>query len=229
MRTSYITGGGTNGFAPVINQSALWADRAAYQFQGNTVRFTDIGGNSGAGGGSFFFYTNTRWKATNGQALLDAVDTPNSGITGVSEQNLNPNAIIIPAGVIQGNDRLYLRIKAGKSGSTDAATINVRIGSTKTATDALIAALTMSAANRSIGCVLDLKRVDATSIIRGGANINDSMGGPANTAYPSAVTLAGGDSFDANALYLTIWQVMGGVADTITLQDYTLTLESTDS
>lgn len=219
--------------AGVINglgaQALLWANRpSATLYPGASFRFTDVGGNTGTGGGNFFFSNGTRYKAVNGSVTLDSVDTANAGVADTTEQQLNPNAILIPGGVIGGNDRLRIYLGISKSGAADTATIRLRMGPLKTTADPLLATITMATTNISLGTVLEFKRISATSLQKqGNGDTAGNYNGLSTTAYPAAVGSL--SNFDTVGQYLSITQQMTGGTEFITLQDYTLELFSTDS
>lgn len=218
------SGGILGGGIPAIT----WASRpVAASFLGAQFRFTDVGGNTGAGGGNYFYSNGVRYKAVNGEALLDAVDTANPGITGVTEQQLNPNHIVIPAAVIAGMDRLDVTCGVSKSGTTDTMVMRVRFGPLGTIADPVLATVNVAAASQSAGFSLKFKRISDTTIqLQGSANTILSYGSESGTAYAAAVTVS---AMSTTPMYMSITAQMGGTTDTPTLQDYTLKLSCTDS
>ena len=212
----------------MASPALLWSQRpSASLYPGAAFRFTDVGGHGGDGGGNYFFSNGTRYKPVNGSITLDTIDTFNTGVTGVAEQQLNPNHIIIPAGVIQGFDRIRFWLGFSKSGTTDTATLNIRLGSAGVVTDTLLAAIAIQATTLSAGFFMEFKRQSATTVQKqGSANALLSYAGESTSAYPGAVTV---QNLDTLAQYVSIGCVMGGTTDTPTLQDLTIELFSTDS
>lgn len=215
---------------PTIAGAAMtWIARpSAAAFPGTQIRFTDVGGNTGAGGGNFFFSNGTRWKPVNEDVLLDSVDTANSAVANTTEQQLNPNHIAIPAGVIGIFDRIRLYVSLSKNGTVDSATINIRFGPLGTVADPILATITsLATTNQSEGFILEFKRTAATAMQKqGNASTDLSYTGASAGAYPAAVTISNPDT---NIMYLSITSQMTTGAEVCTLQNYTLELFSTDS
>jgi len=210
-------------------QPMLWANRPdATLYPGAAFRFTDVGGNTGTGGGNFFFSNGVRYKTVNGTVTLDTIDTANAGVANTTEQQLNPNAILMPAGLLGATDRLRVYLSASKSGAADTATIRLRIGPLKTVADPLIATISMATTNISFGTLLEFKRISATSLQKqGNGDPAGNYNGMSTTAYAAAVGSL--SNFDSVGQYLSITQQMTGGTEFITIQDYTLELFSTDS
>lgn len=208
----------------------LWANRpsATTANTGRQARFIDVGGNVGTGGGNFYFSNGTRWKPMNGSIVLDSVDTPNSGIANTTEQNLNPNHIIIPPAVIGNFDRLRLWVSMSKNAASDSATIRLRFGPLGTIADPVLATVTtLATTNQSIGFLLEFKRQTSTTMQKqGNASTDVSYNGASAGAYPAAVTVS---DMDANGMYLSITSQLSAGTEIVTLQDYTLELYATDS
>lgn len=218
-------GGGTS-----ATPAMLWAARptASATNVGQQIRFTDVGGNVGTGGGNFFFSNGTRWKPVNNSVVLDSVDTPNAGLANTTEQNLNPNHIVIPAGVIGNFDRLRLWTSISKSAGTDSTTINIRFGPLGTIADPTLATITsLATTNQSLGFLLEFKRTSATAMQKqGNASTDVSYNGASVGAYPAAVTVS---NMDSTAMFLSITSQLAAGTEIVTLQDYTLELYATDS
>lgn len=231
MRTSYIAGGGASGSTPVVNQSALWANRASYQSNGNVVRFTDVGGGAaGTGLGTYWAYNSTlgRWKPQNGPVMLDGIDTANVGTAQIAIQNLNPNHAPINGGVIGGNgDRLVIAGYLGKSGTTDTYTVQFTLGSGGGTADTVIASLTMAAASRGGEFELKFKRISATSIqIQSVSGVWGSIAVESAVVQPAAVVIS---SLDSILQYIGVCVTSTGTTDAPTLADMTAFLVSSDS
>lgn len=211
--------------------TTTWANRPlpVTAYPNATIRITDVGGNTGAGGGNFFYTNATRWKPSSSSILLDSVDTPNTSVANVTEQNLNGNHIIIPAGVIGvAGDRLRIRMTLTKSAGVDSATIRVRFGPLGTIADPILLTIASLATTAlSMGVVVDFKRVSATSVQKqGSASTDNPYGGASIGAFPAAVAVS---DMDATAMYLSITSQMAAGTETVTLQDYTLEFWPTDS
>lgn len=180
------------------------------------------------GSGNLFNWDGSRFKAVNGSVLLDSIDTANSSTTATTQQNLNPNHRLIPAGVIGANDRLRIWLGASKNGTTAAITLRVHFGPLGTISDPVIATiLDLATTNVSYGTLMEFKRISATQLQKqGNGNPGDSYGGANATAYPAAVTVS---SMDTTGMYLSISSQADVSGEIVTLQDYTLELYSTDS
>lgn len=230
-----LTGG--NNFIPndpysdgVTAQAMLWADRpSALVLAGHQIRFQDVGGGaSGTGGGNLFFANGSRWKPLNGSCLLDAIDSANSAVANTTEQQLSPNRVAIPAGLLMDFDRLRIFLSSSKNGTTDTTTLRVRFGPLGTVADPALATITaLATTNQSYGTILQFKRLSATTVQKQGAgDPNASYGGPSATAYPAAVTVS---NMDTSVMFLSITSQMTGGTEVTTLQDMTVELCATDS
>lgn len=217
---------GTTSATPAM----LWAARPtpATANIGREIRFTDVGGNVGTGGGNFFFSNGTRWKPVNNSIVLDSVDTPNAGLANTAEQNLNPQHIVIPSGVIGDFDRLRLWVTMSKSAAVDSTTINIRFGPLGTIADPSLATITtLATTNQSLGVLLEFKRRSSTTMQKqGNASTDVSYSGASAGAYPAFVTTA---NMDTSPMYLSITSQLTAGTEIVTLQDYTLELYATDS
>lgn len=225
---SLITPSGV--LAGAVVPTTTWANRPlpVTSYPNATIRITDVGGNTGTGGGSFFYTNGTRWKPQSA-VLLDSVDTPNSAPANTSENQLNPNHIIVPPGVLGVNgDRLRIRMTLSKNAGAENATINLRFGPLGTTADPIIATVTtLAGANQTLGDVLDFKRTSATTLQKqGNASTDNSYGGANSGAFPAAVTIS---NLDGNGMYLSITSQVNVGAEIVTLQDYTLEFWPTDS
>lgn len=211
------------GIAPLGASVLTWANRPSLA---SNVRGAIYA--SDVGGGNYFDWNGTRYKPVNGMCTLDTIDTANSAVANTTEQNLNPNHRVIPAGVIQGNDRIRLFIGASKNGGVDTSTIRVRFGPLGTIADPVIATIAgLAAANLTFGTIMEFKRISATTIQKqGSGDTNASYGGASAVTYPAAVTVS---NMDTTAMFLSITSQMTAGTEITTLQDYTLELFATDS
>jgi len=214
----------------MANVSMPWGSRPNPLLNiGSQIRFTDVGGGTGnVSGGSVFVANAFRWKPLNASIVLDSVDTANSAIANTTEQNLNPNHVVIPAGVVGNFDRLRLWVSLSKNGSVDTSLIQIKYGPLGTTADPVLATITtLATTNQSLGCLLEFKRLSATTMQKqGNASTDVSYNGSSGGAYPGAVTVA---NMDTNPMYLSITSTMTTGAEICTLQDYTLELYATDS
>jgi hypothetical protein len=220
---------GTGPSANLIPASYTWATKpSAASNVGTVILVTDVGaGTGGAGGGNLFIATPSRWKPAGGNITLDSVDTANSAVANTTEQQLNPNHIVIPAGLIGTFDRLRLWVAVSKSGTVDTATIQIKFGPLGTTADPAIASFALATTNQTDGVLLEFKKTSATSLQKqGNASGDQSYSGPNANAYPAAVTVS---NMDSNPMYLSITSTMTTGAEVCTLQDYTLELFPTDS
>lgn len=230
LRWSNLGANAPGGTQPTYIGSRLWAARpAAASVPGGIIRFTDVGGGqTGTGGGTFMFSNGVRWKPLNGNTLLDAIDTPNVAVANTTEQNLNPNHVLIPAGVIGDYDRLFLNLTFSKVGTADSATLRVRFGPLGTIADPVIATITaLSGTAQSFGGILGFKRASATTLQKlGNADPSASFFNASNGAYPAPVAVS---NMDSTAMYMSLTSQMTGGTEVSTLQDYRLELFTTDS
>jgi hypothetical protein len=213
----------------VVPQSALWANRAQFQQLGRQVRFTDVGGgNPGPSGGNIMWWNGSNWKPVNGNFLLDGIDTKNDGIANTADQNLNPNAVAVQAGLMRDFDRLRLWPTIIKSGASDTATIRLRYGPTKTAAEPIIATIpALAGANQSYGTILEFKRLSATTLQKqGNADASSNYSGASAGAIPAAVTVA---NMDSNDMFFSIWAQMTAGTEFASVNDYTLELWASDN
>ena len=220
-------GSGPN--SPIVPATSTFAGLPSAAANVGTQYFvTNVGaGTGGAGGGTMFVASTTRWKPAGGNASLDSVDTPNVGVANTTEQNLNPNHIVIPAGVIGNFDRLRLRLSMSKSGTVDTATVNIKFGPLGTVADPAIATFSFSTTNQTDGAFIDFKRLSATSMQKlGSAGVDTGNAGPNPGAYPAPVAVA---NMDSTAMFLSITATMTSGTEACTLQDYTLEIYPTDS
>lgn len=211
----------------------LWADRpSAIVGKGNQIHVLDVGGgalNLGLpGGGNYFFSNGVRWRPVNNSVVLDSVDTANAGLANTSEQNLNLNHIVIPAGVIANFDRLRLWTSISKSAGVDSSTINIRFGPLGTVADPILSTITtLATTNQSLGFLTEYKRLSATTMQKqGNASTDLSYNGASAGIYPAAVTVS---NMDINPMFLSITSQLAAGTEIVTLQDYTLELYATDS
>lgn len=220
-----------NGFVAALAPSAaLFSARpTASANTGRIMRFTDVGcGQSGTGGGTFMFSNGARWKPL-GPALLDAIDTPNSGVANTAEQQLSTNHVAIPAGVISvDGDRIEVLLTLSKSGASDSATIRIRFGPLGTVADPVITTITnLAGASQSYGTVIPFKRVSATSLQKqGNSDPSSSLLGAGTGAYPAAVTVS---DMGATPMFMSVTQQMTGGSEFVTAQDYSVTFKPTDN
>lgn len=220
--------GGIAGSSSTVG-STTWANRPAAADNSSLVRITDVGGGpAGTGGGTLMYSNGTRWKPVNGAVLLDGIDTANVGAANTTEQQLNPNHVVIPAGVVGNFDKLRVMLTVSKSAGVDSATIRLRFGPLGTVADPAIATITaLAGAQQTFATIMQFRRASATSIQRlGNADSASSYQGASAGAYQAAVAVS---SMDANPMYMTFSVQMTGGTETPTLQDYTLELLPTES
>lgn len=159
---------------------------------------------------------------------LDAIDTANSGTTGTTLQQLNPNHRAIPSNLVKINDRLKLNLSLSKNGTSDTATFLIKYGPLGTSADATIATINaVATTNQSYGTILEFKRVSLTQLQKlGSADANYSFSTAAPAAPTAAVTV--GD-MTAQPMFLSIVAQMTSGTEIPTVNDYTLELYITDT
>lgn len=228
------------GLPNLSNNAMTWAGLpSASLYNGFVVRVLDAGGGPlNRGGGNFFVSNGLRWKPYNGNIILDTIDTSNAGTANTSEQQLNPNAVVIPAnstvgGVIGANDRIRVTICGSKSAGADTATLRLRFGvgagtgASKGLTDSLLATITIPPTSLTFNFQFIFKRVDATTFQREGITDTTVMFGTGTVTFPTATTLA--SSLDTTPQFFGITQQMTGGTEFVTIQDYILEHLPTDS
>lgn len=217
------------GTSPIAAQAFTWAAKpSATGRTGQIIRITDVStGQSGAGGGALFMSNGTRWKPLF-DVTIDAIDTANVGLANTTEQQLSPNHVLIPAGLIGDTDRIYIDLTATKSGTGDSCTLRLRYGPTGTVADPVLVVLSsMAAASQTLATILEFKRISATSIQKmGNGDTALSYIGPSTTAYPAPVTVA---NMDSNGMYMSFTAQMTGGTEVPTLQDMMMKLRCSDN
>lgn len=217
------------GTSPIAAQAFTWAAKpSASGRTGQIIRITDVSaGQSGAGGGALFMSNGTRWKPLF-DVTIDAIDTANVGAANTTEQQLAPNHVLLPAGLIADTDRIYIDLTASKNGTGDSCTLRLRFGPTGTTADPVLVVLSsMAGANQSFGTILEFKRISATSIQKMGSGDSAlSYIGPSTTAFFSPVAVS---NMDSNGMYMSITAQMTGGTEIPTLQDMMMKLRCSDN
>jgi hypothetical protein len=206
--------------SPTINTPTLsipklstqtWANLPAAA--GNSGAYTiasDLGTN-----GSVVTSNGARWRPVGGATNLYKLGAATGNIS-------NSETIIcqvqIPANAWQTSDTLRFWFTQTKSGSTDAANANIRIGTAGTIADALVmSATTLGASNLTGGYLYDVKLTSATTALRtGGVIASGAYVGATTGAIPSPVTIT---SAAANALWASVSISSGGTTNTVSAQD----------
>lgn len=217
---AYSRGKFNNAAYPRAGQANVttWANRPSpADVPGEVWRFTDLGRS---GFGTFWVSDGTRWLALAGRAPLNAQGAVVTGITNTESILLQA---LLPVGGWQTNDVLRAWVAPTKSGTTDAATARVRIGTGGTITDTQVVSVTvLAASNQRGGAFFDVKLASATSALPFGTNNTEgSYAGASAAAADAAVAIS---SAAANALYVSLCLVSGGAADTVGAQDSRLEL-----
>lgn len=217
------------GTTPIATQAFTWAAKpSATNRTGQIIRITDVSaGQSGTGGGALFMSNGTRWKPLF-DVTIDAIDTANVGAANQTEQQLSPNHVLLPAGLIGDTDRIYIDLTASKNGTGDSCTIRLRFGPTGTTADPVLVILSsMAGANQSFGTILEFKRISATSIQKMGSGDSAlSYIGPSTTAFPAPVAVS---NMDSNGMYMSITAQMTGGTEIPTVQDMMMKLRCSDN
>lgn len=140
-----------------------------------------------------------------------------SAMSGTSEVVLAQFSIA--AGLMGVLDRLEMRLSASKSGTSETATIRVRVGTLGTTADTVVytSPSLLVSTNVSAGTLLDFKRSSETALQKLGSGVSTgAYGGASTVAYPAAVTV--GDMDDA-AYFVSVTAASSSTSETITLQD----------
>lgn len=196
-----------------------WATKPASYAAGQPVFISDA-----AVHGSHWHYAGSRWRPVNGQVVLATLDAESAPVGNSETITLQ---YLFPAGSLQVADRLRLYYTLNKSGTTDQAVLNLRIGTGGTTSDTLVLNQTnaIAATSRSSGQVVDFRVDSATTIrkmVNGSATASAGYSNQSNSANPAAVTI----SNVSNALYVSIGILSSSTNDTVTLVDAALQLLS---
>lgn len=209
----------TSGIAGTIPATAYASLPPAANGTGQLVYSTNIGG------GNLLMSTGTRYKAVGGNALLDSIDTPNTGTLTTTEEQLNLTHRQIPANTFQGFDRFRVFLSFRKSGAVDTATFRLRFGTAGTVADPIIYTLVLGTTNRTWAGFVEFKCTSATAVQLQG-NGEGTFTGFSTSDTAAAVTVS---NLTANGMYLSITSQMTAGTETATVQDYTLEWFPTDS
>lgn len=204
------TQGGT--FVNPVIASSTWAALPAAPATGALV-WVSNGGTPG----SLWRYNGTRWKLVNGIANFATLDAVSSNIA-------NADTIVFqyqfPATLPHATDFLRIRAALQKSGATDGANINFRLGTAGTIADTLIGGGigTMNAGNRTGTYSIDWRFESATSILAitnsGVTTPQSGYSNASNSAAAAAVTIAN----VSNSLFFSISIQSSSTNDTVALR-----------
>lgn len=172
--------------------------------------------------GSIWMADGTRWKPLNGSAVLATLDAASATVGNTDTVRFSYQ---MPAAFLQLTDRLRLYLSMNKSGTADAANLNVRLGTAGTTGDTAICTLTgvLASGNRAQGFIIDWRLESATTIqrlVKGNAATAPGYSGADNTATPAAVTV----SNVSNSLFFSVSLNSAGTTDTVSLLDAQLYL-----
>lgn len=173
--------------------------------------------DTGSAGGMYWRYVpgSTRWAPINGSGTLASLGAPTSGVANTETLQLQT---LLPIGTLQNNDSLLFTIAGAKSGATDSLTLRIRIGTAGDTSDALVyQGDILGAAGRSFGGQFEIKVLSTTTVQKVGAagTAEASYAGASTTAETSTVAIS---SHAANALYVSVFILSSGAADTVGLQ-----------
>jgi hypothetical protein len=189
-----------------------WANRpAAASFAAGSVMWiTDLG----AGQYTTWRTNGVSWNLTGPQDFLFDL-TPSVGVTGTSEQILKQYTF--QAGLLQALRCFSVKVLLSKSGSTDIATLQLRLGTAGTTSDqSLLSTSNLTAVNLSYTIEYLGAATSATQIRRVGTQTGLSAfpNTATGTAYPQNTTVS---DVSANAMILSGSITMNGSTNTPTL------------
>lgn len=198
--------------SPVIT-GTTWANIPAAGTAGKMVFVSNAGTK-----GSMWLDDGTRWKPTNGYAVLASLDSVSSNVA-------NSETIVfqyqIPAGLWQTGDIIRINYSQEKSGTTDTAALVIRCGTAGTTSDTQLSgsSANIAAANRFNSGYVEYRLNSATS-----AQQTATLGGvgSASSALP-AIAIS---SASANALYISVSIYSSGATDTVALRSAMLQIFS---
>jgi hypothetical protein len=182
---------------------------------GAFYRVTNIGPSPGV----VLMCDGTRWKPAAGTVRLYALAAP---VTGLTNSEAISAQTLLPAGALQVNDQIRVWISGTKSGTTDASTLNLRVGTAGTTADAAVISMTpMSAAQQTFGGTVSLKLTSATASQRLGtmnatAGVAGSYDGGNATALPATVAIP---SIASNANFVSVSMLSAGATNTVGLYE----------
>lgn len=194
-----------------ITNSAFASLPPAATNSGRIFRVTDLGN-------CLFESNGTRWRPSNGRALIGGMDAGFS-TSGTTETIVFQKAL--PAGCLANFDRLVMRMSTTKSASVETATLNLRLGTTGTVADTAVQNFVIATNTMlSGGFLVDFKRIDATHIKKLGNGANNSAYSGQVTSLPNPSVVV--SSMDATTTYLTATITMSGSSETFALIDLSL-------
>lgn len=175
--------------------------------------------------GTLLRSTGTRWKPVNGCTVLATLDTVSASIANTQTVVFQ---YLMPAGIMQANDRFRLFFTMTKSGTTDTGIAQVRVGTAGTASDTLVSfgANNLSAANLNGGFFWDFRAASATSIQQMAASSSVTQGYTVvgNGAFNAATAVT---SIVTNPTYVNLTIASSSTNNTVAVQDAQLQLCAT--
>jgi hypothetical protein len=172
-----------------------WANRGIYTNPNSIVSvfFSDVG----VGGGSFWYYSGSKWRPYGGRVTLKNTIT---NITNSAAPKIVMDSCTLLPGLWQDGDILHARIYKERTGGTsDTDATDLMLGTVAGTLGTSLGLVTAALATTSISLAVDYRvlRASATSVtplsIGGGVGL-----GASTTAFP-AVTVS---NIDSNTLYL---------------------------
>ena len=170
-------------------------------------------------GGSQWYSDGVRWRALGGTVVLKNNYTDANTVANTNEQILDQ--FLIPAGLIKIGDIVRVKNRNDKSSTVDTCTTRLRLGTAGTVADANISQTAQPATtSRTMYMLKEFVFVSATSVRRATMETAASTG--ASTAIAADVTV----SNVSNALYLSLTTQMTTGAETMTLKDFIIELDT---
>lgn len=187
--------------------STTWANKPASYPVGQSVFITDAGAN-----GSHWHYTGSKWRPVNGTYLMSSATAQSADID-------NNDTIVfqyqLVAGLLQLTDRIRIYTAYSRSGTTDSATVTVKLGTAGTAADQnIISTAALTSTTTHGGAILDWRIESATTIQRLARN-DFGYGGATTNSVNGVNTI----SNVSNSLYLSVLIKSAGTANTCKLQE----------
>lgn len=211
--TALVVGGDEYG----LTATTTWAARPSpTDAAGRMIYVSDVGP-----GGSLWVSNGLRWCPVNGRVRLHTQDTD---ATTQATATTKMSSFLLPAGVMQNGDILEFRFTAQKSGTAETATLQLRFGSTDSASDAsLFGTSPLATTQISLGAILDVRRNSATTLqkLANGQSLSAAYSGTTSIALHAPVTI---DNLDSNNIYCGVYGLMSVGSEILTLRSWTCDL-----
>lgn len=184
---------------------------------------TDVGGAPGI----HVVSDGTRWKPVNGQAVLKRMG---AAVSGINNTETVVAQALLPAGILQAGDSIFMRLSANKTGTTDNLTVSLRVGTAGTTADTALTGLSAlsvaSTTNITAGVMLGVRVLSNTSAQKMGMNGSNFGSYSSGSTAAIAAATTGLPDLSANAVWLTFTVKSSGATDTVGVQELSIIHEA---